>query len=213
MSLCLRPCSYGLWHRTMSCHLVIGRGALCVENIVVNVLIAVYRHHLVVGLDTLDCKLRDELANLSRARLDSLFAAYRLRRTGQGSVATRHRRHELLASIVRSESGAEIAILNVAKCALDVDFPTTASMAILHERQLFPTSGWSIYSLSFIKMSQWSFILGTEQLLKTQGDDDYERSINWLGCPHDLHVRLLPEPDCFTVSGYWPSTFDSVEHS
>ncbi|GJU41155.1 hypothetical protein Tco_1194112 [Tanacetum coccineum] len=48
------------------------------------------------------------------------------------------------------------------------------------------------------------------------GDDDYERSVNWLGCSLaviDLHVRLLPEPDSFTVSGYWQSTFDSVEHS
>ncbi|GKA23104.1 hypothetical protein Tco_0709066 [Tanacetum coccineum] len=52
--------------------------------------------------------------------------------------------------------------------------------------------------------------------LLSDGDDDYERSINWLGCPHaviDLHVRLLPKPASFTVLGYWPSTFDSVEHS
>ncbi|GKD64207.1 hypothetical protein Tco_1306315, partial [Tanacetum coccineum] len=50
MNLCLRPFGYELWHRTMSCHLVMGHGALGVENIVVNVLIVIYRHHLVVGL-------------------------------------------------------------------------------------------------------------------------------------------------------------------
>nr|GEX62231.1 hypothetical protein [Tanacetum cinerariifolium] len=108
------------------------------------------------------------------APLDLLFSTYHLRRTGQGSVATRHRSCHggLLLSypylggaswvcvcshldmgcvaigdediVVRSESGTKIAVLNVTKRAIDAYFPIT------------------------------------------EGGDDYERSIAWYAAVIDL---------------------------
>ncbi|GJR35127.1 hypothetical protein Tco_1210811 [Tanacetum coccineum] len=131
--------------------------------------------------ETPDCKLREELHNLSRAPLNLLFAAYRLKRTGHGSVATQHRSWQTIKLAALTDAGQHELLAAIM---------ASVSLSDCHCRDR--SAG--------------------NYMLLLYGDDEYERSMTWHDVI-DLHVRLLPEPDNFTVLGYWPSTFDSVEHS